>query len=234
MTKTLNTPPDQPLGRKAALSFSGGQDSTTCLFWALQHFDSVSLLSFDYGQRHAAELDAARRVAKRVDLPLTIIPVASLKALGGNSLTDDAIEVSAAMTARGLPNSFVPGRNLVFLTLLAAFAYQRGIQDLVAGVCQTDYSGYPDCRLDTMKALEQSLSLGMDESFRIHTPLMHLDKAETVKLALSLPGCYEALGDSHTCYKGQRPPCQDCPACELRARGFQQAGVEDPVLSSSG
>jgi len=149
--------------------------------------------------------------------------------LGGNALTDSDIAVEKS-SGNDLPNSFVPGRNLIFLTFAAAFAWQRGISDLVAGVAQTDYSGYPDCRRDTIDALEQSLNLGMERTFTIHTPLMNLSKKETVELARDL-GALDAMGFTHTCYNGQRPPCGTCPACQLRAKGFLEAGIADPLIS---
>jgi len=216
---------------RALVCLSGGQDSTTCLYWARERFDEVEAIAFDYGQRHRIELDCAAKVAARIAIPLFVLPISALRALGGSSLTDDSIAVSEKETPQGLPSSFVPGRNLLFLTLAAARAYQRGIEDLVTGVCQTDYSGYPDCRDETMKSLQASLQLGMAAEFRIHTPLMWLTKAESVSLAASFEGCLEALADSHTCYQGQRPPCGDCAACVLRARGFAEAGVPDPLLS---
>lgn len=223
------TDAQQP-GRRAIVCFSGGQDSTTCLFWALARFDEVEAMCFDYGQRHRIELEAAAAIAARAGVPLTVLPVSALGALGGNSLTDRAIPVSEARGSDGLPSSFVPGRNLIFLTLAAARAYQLGCADLVTGVCQTDYSGYPDCRRETMDALERTLSLGIGGAFTIHTPLMALTKADTARLAASLPGCLEALADSHTCYRGERPPCGRCDACVLRARGFAEAGIPDPLL----
>jgi 7-cyano-7-deazaguanine synthase len=215
--------------------FSGGQDSTTCLFWAIERFGRARLetLTFDYGQRHRIEIESAHRVAGFAQVRNTVLPVNTFAALGGNSLTDPHVDVPSAMTpgADGLPNTFVPGRNLVFLTLAAAFAWQRGIRHIVTGVAQTDYSGYPDCREATILALQSCLRLGMEREFEIHTPLMHLSKRETVELAVSL-GALEALGLSHTCYKGVRPPCGQCPACLLRARGFAEAGIEDPLVAA--
>ena len=222
--------PEQALSKNVVVSLSGGQDSTTCLYWAKRHWDDVAALAFDYGQRHRIELEAAQAIAKKANVPLKILPVAALSELGGNSLTDSEIAVSSKLQGNGLPNSFVPGRNVLFMTLLAAYAYQLGAGDLVTGVCQTDFSGYPDCRRDTMDSLEQTLSLGMEFQFKIHTPLMWLNKAETVALAADLDGCLEALSLSHTCYNGARPPCGECPACVLRARGFAEAGIEDPLM----
>jgi 7-cyano-7-deazaguanine synthase len=208
---------------------SGGQDSTTCLFWATQRFAPVLALAFDYGQRHHIELTAARVVCDLAGVSLTVLPLTILRDLGGSALIGSQTVLQASGGRGGLPNTFVPGRNLLFLTVAAAFAYQRNIHDLVIGACETDYSGYPDCREQTMLALAQALQLGMDYAVQIHTPLMHLTKAQTVCLAQEV-GAMTALRYSHTCYEGAFPPCGVCPACVLRARGFTEAGVVDPLL----
>jgi len=216
----------------ALVVLSGGQDSTTCLYWAIDRFgaDNVSSLTFDYGQRHRIELNAAREVAEFAAVPNVILPIDTFAALGGDALTDTGIVVEPNVAGdTELPNTFVPGRNLVFMTFAAAFAYQRGVSDLVTGVAQTDYSGYPDCREETMQALGVALRLGMDTEVRIHTPLMHLSKRETVELAQAL-GALPAMALTHTCYNGERPPCGNCPACELRAKGFAAAGIDDPLM----
>lgn len=221
--------------RSALVVFSGGQDSTTCLYWAMERFgrDRVVALTFDYGQRHRIELEAAAAVARFADVAHVELPIDTFAALGGNALVDERVAIEAPNGATGeLPNTFVPGRNLVFLTFAAAYAYQSGIADLVTGVAQTDYSGYPDCREATLEALRRALSLGMECEFALHTPLMFLSKRETVELAVSL-GALPALGRSHTCYRGERPPCGQCPACVLRARGFAEAGIADPLLAAS-
>jgi len=215
--------------RKALVVLSGGQDSTTCLYWALQRYDSVTSITFDYGQRHRIELDAARKVAGVAGVEHAVLPIDTFAVLGGNALTGDEV-VDTVATEGQLPNTFVPGRNLIFLTFAAAYAYQRGIRDLVAGVCQTDYSGYPDCRQNTVEALQVAINLGMETQIRIHTPLMWMTKAETVHLAREV-GALEALSWSHTCYNGEVPPCGNCPACELRAKGFVEAGLPDPLVS---
>lgn len=216
---------------KALVVLSGGQDSTTCLYWAIDRYgpEAVETLTFDYGQRHRIELECAAAVARYAGVPNRILSIDTFAALGGNALMDQAIEVAEANEG-SLPNTFVPGRNLVFLTFAAAYAWQRGIDNLVTGVAQTDYSGYPDCREATMAALQNALRLGMESTVTIHTPLMHLSKKETVELLRDLGGL-DALAFSHTCYEGQRPPCGRCPACLLRAKGFAEAGIEDPLLS---
>jgi 7-cyano-7-deazaguanine synthase len=223
----------------ALVLFSGGQDSTTCLAWALARYDRVETIGFDYGQRHRVEM-AARLIvldALRRDFPDWaprlgadhVVELAALAAVSETSLTRD---VAIAMAADGLPNSFVPGRNLLFLTFAAAIAYRRGIKHLITGVCETDYSGYPDCRDDTIKAMQIALNLGMATRFVVHTPLMFIDKAQTWALAQELGGAAliaAIVEHSHTCYNGDRSTrhewgygCARCPACELRAAGWRR------------
>ena len=231
--------------RNALVLFSGGQDSTTCLALALSRYDRVETIAFDYGQRHAVELQARLRVLAEIKAQFPqwaprlgedhLLDLAVLGQVSETSLTRDT---AFAMEQTGLPNTFVPGRNLLFLTLAAALAYRRGLEVIVTGVCETDYSGYPDCRDDSMKAMQLALSLGMDKRFLVETPLMWIDKAETWQLAHQLGG--QKLVDlivehTHTCYLGDRSHRQDwgygcgtCPACELRAKGFTrfvQAGA---------
>ncbi len=223
----------------ALVLFSGGQDSTTCLAYALSRYDRVETIAFDYRQRHAVELQARLKVLEAIRLQFPqwvsklgddhLLDLAVLGAVSETSLTRDT---AFAMEASGLPNTFVPGRNLLFLTLAAALAYRRGLEVIVTGVCETDYSGYPDCRDDTIKAMQLALSLGMDKRFLLETPLMWIDKAETWRMADRLGG--QPLVDlvvehTHTCYLGDREHrhpwgygCGTCPACELRARGFAQ------------
>ena len=218
---------------KALVVLSGGQDSTTCLYWAIKRFgiEDVSTVTFDYGQRHRIELECAARIAEHAGVSSTILPIDTFAALGGDALTAARVYVAAGVDeATGLPNTFVPGRNIVFLTFAAAMAYQKGIGNLVTGVAQTDYSGYPDCREGTITSLQHTLRLGMEYDVTIHTPLMHLSKKETVQLARDL-GALPAMALTHTCYNGERPPCGACPACELRAKGFAEAGVKDPLLA---
>ncbi|MER8772650.1 7-cyano-7-deazaguanine synthase QueC [Mesorhizobium sp. M0960] len=224
---------------KAIVLFSGGQDSTTCLAWALERFAHVETIGFDYRQRHRVELDVRPLVlnAFRERFPKWtgklgedhLIDIAVLNQVSETALTRD---VGIVMQANGLPNTFVPGRNLLFMTFAAAVAYRRGAKHIVTGVCETDYSGYPDCRDDTMKAMQLALNLGMDTRFVVHTPLMWIDKAETWRLAHSLGGgvLVELIrDDTHTCYQGDRTHqhewgwgCGQCPACELRAQGYRQ------------
>lgn len=216
----------------ALVLLSGGQDSTTCLYWALDRFgrEAVRTLSFDYGQRHRVELACAGDIAAHAGVPHEILTVDTLRQLGGNALTDAGLAITPG-AAGGLPNTFVPGRNLIFLIYAAAFAWQRGIRHLVTGVAQTDYSGYPDCREQTIVALVKALELGMDFDFELHTPLMHRSKKETVLLARDLRAL-DAMALTHTCYEGSRPPCGRCPACELRAKGFAEAGIADPLVAA--
>ncbi len=216
---------------KGLVVLSGGQDSTTCLYWAIDRFgrDNVCTITFDYGQRHSIELECAAKVAALAGVRNECLPIDTFSALGGDALTDAGIDVAAAESS-GLPNTFVPGRNIIFLAFAAAYAYQRHIRHLVTGVAQTDYSGYPDCREATISSLEETLRLGMEYDVRIHAPLMHLSKKQTVEMARDLGGL-DAMALTHTCYNGERPPCGHCPACELRARGFLEAGIEDPLLA---
>lgn len=220
--------------RAAVVLLSGGQDSTTCLAWAKQQFDRLYSIAFDYGQRHRVELDAAAAIAQRAGVvEHRVVTVSALAELGGTTLLGDASAPDLGEHGKGdLPNTFVPGRNLVFLSLAAAWAWQLGVNELVTGVCETDYSGYPDCRQSTIAAMQNALAAGLDVPVRICTPLMQLSKAETVLMLREL-GHLDWLADSHTCYRGSRPPCGTCPACVLRAKGFAEAGVVDPLLAAA-
>lgn len=219
----------------ALVVLSGGQDSTTCLYWAIARWgrDNVTTVTFDYGQRHRVELESARQIAALAGVPNTILPIDTFAAIGGNALTADIAPETGVRDDDALPNTFVAGRNLIFLTFAAAFAYQKNLRHVVTGVAQTDYSGYPDCRENTINALELALRLGMDSRVELHTPLMFLSKAETVHLAIEV-GAMDALALSHTCYNGAVPPCGTCAACILRAQGFAQAGVIDPLVARHG
>jgi 7-cyano-7-deazaguanine synthase len=216
---------------KALVLLSGGQDSTTSLYWALasKAFSKVEALIIDYGQRHQIEIEAAKKISTLAKVPYKILSTKLLSKIGDSALLGDG-DISAKHRNANLPASFVPGRNILFLTIAGMLAYKRGIHNIVIGVCQTDYSGYPDCRAATISAAQASLSLGMDWEFEIFTPMMFLSKKEEVILGNTFPGCMEALAFSHTCYEGQFPPCGKCPACILRAKGFKEAGIEDPLI----
>ncbi|MGO7029107.1 7-cyano-7-deazaguanine synthase QueC [Rhizobium johnstonii] len=227
----------------ALVLFSGGQDSSTCLAWALDRYERVETVGFDYGQRHRIELDCRDTLrrelsainpawAQRLGEDHTI----SLASLGEISKTALTSEIAIEMEDTGLPNTFVPGRNIIFLTFAAALAYRRGLKHIVGGMCETDYSGYPDCRDDTIKALQVALNLGMEKRFVLDTPLMWLDKADTWRLAENLGGSRlveTIVKESHTCYVGERGDlhdwgygCGTCPACDLRAKGYQRFVAE--------
>lgn len=224
---------------KALVLFSGGQDSTVCLAWALERFASVETIGFDYGQRHRVELDVRPRVRHAVAAlnaqwagRLGEDHLIGLGALGEVSDTALTREVDIAFTESGLPTTFVPGRNLIFLMFAGGLAYRRGAKHLVAGMCETDYSGYPDCRDDTIKAVQVALSLGMDRRFVLHTPLMWIDKARTFALAHEIGGqplLDAVVEETHSCYLGDRTlrhdwgyGCGECPACGLRAAGWEK------------
>jgi 7-cyano-7-deazaguanine synthase len=223
----------------ALVMFSGGQDSATCLAWALSRHERVETVGFDYGQRHAVELDARMKVRAAIGEAFPdwrprmgadhLLDIRSFGAVAESALTAErAIEI----TAKGLPSTFVPGRNLAFLVYAAALADRRGLRRLVGGMCETDFSGYPDCRRETLDAMERALNFGMAQDFVVETPLMRLTKAETWGLAKALGGerlVELIVRESHTCYLGERGElhawgygCGRCPACELRARGWAQ------------
>jgi len=211
---------------KVLVLFSGGQDSTTCLAVALSKHKNVEALGFDYGQRHQIELTQAKSICEKVKVPFTVLDMRFVTQLSPNALTHHDIQIENEKN--NLPNTFVPGRNLLFLTVAASYAYSLDIRTIYTGVCQTDFSGYPDCREAFIRSAEESISLAMDSLFKIETPLMHLTKAETVKLMHQL-GQLDLYGLSHTCYEGKRPPCGKCPACLLRAKGFEEARITDPL-----
>jgi 7-cyano-7-deazaguanine synthase len=228
--------------QKALVVFSGGQDSTTCLAWALEHFEQVATIGFDYGQRHRVELACRQAVLDAIGgvkrlwaerlVGDAVFDLGVVKAIGGSALTESMAITTATA---GRPNTFVPGRNLLFLTTAAAYAYRQGARHLVTGVCETDFSGYPDCRDDTMKALQVALNLGMDTRFVLHTPLMWKDKAATWEMAHELGGDVFVrliIDKTHTCYEGDRTTrhawgygCGVCPACVLRSSGYERFGA---------
>lgn len=214
------------LKSSAVILFSGGQDSTTCLAWAKKKFSKIYAITFDYGQRHRRELKAAKKIAKITSTPIKIQKISLFKEFSKNALTHN-LKITN-LGKKKLPSTFVPGRNLIFLSIATIYAKQLNIKNIVTGVCQTDYSGYPDCRNDFVKSLEKTLNLAMEENFKIHTPLMWLTKAETVKLMQKLDQI-DLLRYSHTCYEGLYPACGKCPACKLRLKGFRQANIKDPL-----
>jgi 7-cyano-7-deazaguanine synthase len=235
---------------RALVLFSGGQDSTTCLAWALREFEGVETVGFDYGQRHHVEMDCRLRILNSLqdvpDLPVHRLGpdhVLDLHVLGDMSETSLTRQRQIDMMQSGLPSTFVPGRNLIFLTFAAALAYRRGCRHLVLGVCETDFSGYPDCRDDTIKAMQVAINLGMDERFILHTPLMWRDKASTFALAHELGGdtLIEVIcEESHSCYLGDRNVrhawgygCGTCPACRLRANGWSRWSSQHSRLQSN-
>jgi 7-cyano-7-deazaguanine synthase len=239
----MTKPRESHAGDSALVLFSGGQDSTVCLAWALERFARVETIGFDYGQRHAVELEVRPRLRHGIAAlrpewarRLGDDHVLRLDALG--AISDTALTRTSAieMGNNGLPTTFVPGRNLLFLTFAGALAYRRDAKHLVAGMCETDYSGYPDCRDDTIKAMQVALGLGMERRFVIHTPLMWIDKAATFALAEEIGGekfLRLVIDETHSCYRGDRSQrhdwgygCGDCPACRLRSEGFARFAAE--------
>lgn len=222
------------IGKEALVLLSGGQDSTTCLLWALNNFESVKCVNISYGQRHIREKIAAAEIAGFLGVEIIYLTLDILQQIGGSALLNESSDISAQHEKNSnLPASFVPGRNIFFITSAAALAFKWDIEHIVTGVCQTDYSGYPDCRQETITSLQATLNLAMEYDFMIHTPLMYLTKAQTVEMAINqAPVSWKkALSLSHTCYEGAFPPCGECPACKLRIKGFEEAGVEDPIFA---
>lgn len=207
----------------ALVVFSGGQDSTTCLFWAKREFEKVYALSFVYGQKHRKEVDLAREIARKAEVEFEVMDISFIGHLGRNSLTDPSMCMDEEKPDGTFPNTFVPGRNLFFLSIAAVYARERGIRHLVTGVSQTDFSGYPDCRDAFIKSLNVTLNLAMEEQFVIHTPLMWLDKAETWALAHQLGVLDLVRNETLTCYNGiPGDGCGHCPACRLRNEGLRK------------
>jgi 7-cyano-7-deazaguanine synthase len=213
---------------KALVLLSGGQDSATCLALAIAEFGAANVmtLSFDYGQRHRIELEKASLLAAIAGVSYQEVALPFIAGLSHNALTDSEMVIDA-IGPESMPNTFVPGRNLFFLSVAAVVAKQHGIRILYTGVCQTDYSGYPDCRDTFVRSLNVTLNLAMEEHFEIRTPLMWMTKAETVALMADL-GRLDWYAHTYTCYEGVLPPCGACPSCLLRAKGFADAGVQDP------
>jgi 7-cyano-7-deazaguanine synthase len=220
---------------RALVVLSGGQDSTTCLFWAVQLFEQVYAVSFDYGQRHKIELESAAKVAAMAGVPHEIISVGNILA-GTSPLTNHEQQVEhykdAASLPGGIEKTFVPMRNTLFFTVAANRAVVLGCTHIITGVAQEDFGGYPDCREDFLKILNHAFNESLDGVTRLQiiAPLMHLNKQKTVQLAAQVPGALEALAYSHTCYEGHFPPCGTCHACLLRSKGFIEAGIEDPLV----
>ncbi len=208
---------------KALVVFSGGQDSTTCLFWALEHFKEVHTVTFTYGQKHSLETEIARKIADKAGTDFHLIDITGIATVGRNSLTDSSIEMDQEKPDGTFPNTFVPGRNLFFLSIAAVYAREIGVYDLVTGVSQTDFSGYPDCRDSFIRSLNVTLNLAMDAQFVIHTPLMWTDKAGTWELADRL-GVFDLVrNETLTCYNGiPGAGCGHCPACRLRNEGLKK------------
>ena len=222
---------------KCLVILSGGQDSTTCLYWAKLKFDEIHCLTFDYGQKHRLEVDCARKIASIAEVSSQeVLEIGSL--LKGTSPlvnTDKKVEQYESVNdlPGGVEPTFIPSRNILFLTLASNRAAYFGVKDLVTGVCQEDFGGYYDCRQVFINRMQLAISQGVygrDDAFTIHAPLMNLTKKQSVELASSLEGCMQALAYSHTCYEGLYPPCGKCHACHLRIRGFEQAGVVDPLM----
>lgn len=209
---------------EALVIFSGGQDSTTCLFWALKNFRKVHTITFSYGQKHSKEIDMAREIARKAGVDFHLVDASFISFLGRNSLTDTSLEMDSAIPdGSSFPNTFVPGRNMFFLSVAAVYAREKGIFHLVTGVSQTDFSGYPDCRDSFIKSMNLTLNLAMDEQFVIHTPLMWLDKAQTWALADELGVLELVRKETLTCYNGiPGDGCGQCPACKLRASGLKK------------
>lgn len=208
---------------KALVVYSGGQDSTTCLFWALREFREVEAITFIYGQKHVREVEMAEAIARKANVKWHSLDVSFISQLARNSLTDSSMEMDQEKPVDGPPNTFVPGRNLFFLSVAAVYAREQGINHLVTGVSQTDYSGYPDCRDAFIKSLNVSLNLGMEEQFVIHTPLMWIDKAQTWEMADKL-GVFDIIrNETLTCYNAiPGDGCGQCPACKLRREGLER------------
>ncbi|MBN2964373.1 7-cyano-7-deazaguanine synthase QueC [Sulfurospirillum sp. T05] len=225
---------------KALVVFSGGQDSTTCLGWAKNRFESVETITFDYGQKHRIEITQAKKIAKALHVNNTVLSLDAFAQLNDSALIDGTKDIGAHhATHANLPASFVPNRNAIFFTLAHAFAQKQGIEHIIIGVSQTDYSGYPDCRAPFVDALEKALNLGSEAAITFHAPLMHLDKAQTFALAQTEGVLTHVIDDSHTCYNGDHTHkhpwgygCDTCPACVLRKMGWEEFKREENVRNS--
>lgn len=225
------------MNRKALIVLSGGQDSTTCLYFVKKHYPDHELhaITFNYGQRHDVEISCAKVIARMAKVRTHEVVSLPEGILAGTSpLTNHSTNVGQYADAESLPggleDTFVPGRNLLFLAIAANRAYVLGADIIVIGVAQEDFGGYPDCRGSFIQSMQETIHQATDRDIGIQAPLMYLNKRQTVKLAESLPGCLDALANSHTCYNGEQPPCGNCHACLLRAKGFEEAGIPDPMM----
>lgn len=224
-----------PMNNDAALVvFSGGQDSTTCLFWAKKRFEKVYALSFIYGQKHVKEVELAQNIARKANVEFDVLDVSFIGRLGRNSLTDTSIHMDEEKPAGSFPNTFVPGRNLFFLSIAAVYAREHGVNHIVTGVSQTDFSGYPDCRDSFIKSLNVTLNLAMDEQFVLHTPLMWIDKAQTWALSDRLGVLDLVRHETLTCYNGiPGDGCGHCPSCKLRREGLEKYLADKQRIADS-
>lgn len=213
----------------AIVLLSGGQDSTTALYWAREEFETIKALSINYGQRHSIEIGSAIAISEMLGVEIEVLIFNNTLLKGGFLLQSGEIPSDY----EGIAPTFVPGRNLLFLTIAANRAYIEGYKNIVIGVSQIDYSGYPDCRAETIISMEETIKKGFGVPIKIHTPLINLSKADSILLAQTLPGCMDALAFSHTCYNGDFPPCGKCPACILREKGFLEAGIADPLIEKA-
>lgn len=227
---------ENKLNKTALVIFSGGQDSSTCLLWALDRYEKVETICFDYGQKHKREIDCADKIARQLDVPFKLIKTPVFTQIGDSALLDISEQDVAEKHVHNsnVPASFVPGRNLYFLIVAAMYAHSQNILDVITGVSQEDYSGYPDCRHTTMESLEETLQLGMAFHVNIITPLINMSKSSEVNLAMGLENGEDTLAMTHTCYNGEYPPCGTCPSCKLRAKAFSDAGFPDPLIERIG
>ncbi len=215
--------------KSAIVLLSGGQDSTTALFWAKKNFQKIEAISFDYGQRHKIELKAAKKIAKIAKVKHKIIRIKEFEQIKNSALLDKKLDIKKKHKLdRKLPFTFVPGRNILFLAIAGSYAWTKRIKNIIIGVSEVDYSGYPDCRKNFINAFEKSLCLGLDYKIKIHTPLINKTKKQIVLLAKKM-GVLNLMKYTHTCYNGNKIPCGVCQACKLRAKGFKNAGIADPL-----
>ena len=219
---------------KALTVLSGGQDSTTCLYWALANFDENIAITFDYGQKHRREIGCAQEIARKAGVEHEVIKIGNILQ-GTSPLVNQDYDVEEYKDAESLPGglekTFVPSRNMLFLTIASNRAYVNECDVVITGVSEEDYGGDPDCREEFIKGMENVYVQGLEKDIKILTPLIHLDKKQTVEMAVDLQGCMEAMKHSHTCYNGEFPPCGKCHACLLREKGFELAGVPDPMFA---